>query len=96
MALTQNQLQHVCMLNGSGQQCRYLDEDVDDNGNYVYVCKKLVNSDRKIIDDEINEFLDDMKRSGQDPMTQGVPLGDNCSGYIKLTTKKQGYDLDKP
>jgi len=94
MALTQNQAQHVCMMYSGHQQCRYLDEDLDDNGNIVYVCKKL-SSDKNIVDMEVDEFLDDMKKTGQDPISQGVPLGDNCNGYIKLTTKAQGYDLDK-
>jgi len=82
------------MMYSGHQQCRYVDEDLDDSGNIVYVCKKL-SSDRSIVDLEVNEFLDDMKKSGQDPISQGVPLGDNCKGYIKLTTKAQGYDLDK-
>ena len=94
MALTQNQVQHVCMLYGATQQCRYVDEDLDDDGNIVYVCKKL-SPEKAIVDLEVSEFLDDMKKHGQDPAKQGVPLGDNCKGYIKLITKKQGYDLDK-
>ena len=94
MALTQNQVQHVCMLYGGTQQCRYVDEDLDDDGNIVYVCKKL-SPEKAIVDLEVSEFLDDMKKHGQDPVKQGVPLGDNCKGYIKLITKKQGYDLDK-
>ena len=94
MALTQNQAQHVCMLYGGHQQCRYVDEDLDDDGNIVYVCKKLT-PDKSIIDLEVDEFLKDMKKNGQDPIKQGSPLGDNCNGYIKLTTKQQGYDLDK-
>ena len=94
MALTQNQVQHVCMLYGATQQCRYVDEDLDDDGNIVYVCKKL-SPEKAIVDLEVSEFLDDMKKHGQDTAKQGVPLGDNCQGYIKLITKKQGYDLDK-
>ena len=92
MALTQNQVQHVCMLYGAHQQCRYIDEDLDDDGNIVYVCKKK-SADKSIIDLEVDEFLTDMKKNHQDPTKQGVPLGDNCSGYIKLTTKQQGYDV---
>ncbi len=92
MALTNNQVQHVCLLYSGAQQCRYVDEDLDDDGNIVYVCKKL-SPDKNIIDSEVDEFLDDMKKNGQDPTKQGVPLADNCSGYIKLTVKKQGYDV---
>lgn len=94
MALTQNQVKHVCMLYSGTDQCRYIDEDLDDDGNIVYVCKKM-SPEKSIVDIEVKEFLDDMKKSGQDPAKQGVPLGDNCKGYIKLTVKQQGYDLDK-
>lgn len=94
MALTPNQVKHVCMLNGYEQQCRYLDEDVDDKGNIVHVCKKM-SPDKTIVDQEISEFMSDMAKTGQDPYKQGVPLGDHCNGYIKLNVKPQGYDLDK-
>ena len=94
MALTINQVKNVCMLNCNDQQCRYLDEDIDDKGNVVNVCKKL-SPDRVIVDQEIAEFMSDMAKSGQDPHKQGVPLGDHCNGYIKLNVKKQGYDVDK-
>lgn len=92
MALTPNQLKDVCMLNGGTLQCRYLDEDVDDKGNVVYVCKKIA-PDRKIIDEELVDFYNDMQKTGQDPDKQGVPLGDNCSGYVVLKLKPQGYDV---
>lgn len=94
MALTEKQLQDVCYILGGPNQCRYLDEDMDDQGNIVYVCKKQC-PDKKIIDDEFVDFLKDMKKNGQDPAKQGVPLGDNCGGYLKLTHKKQGYDIKK-
>ena len=96
MALTQNQLQHVCMINNGSQQCRYVDEDMDDDGNIIYVCKKLSPPDRQIIDNEVDDFMNGLKATNQDPYKQGVPLGDNCKGYIKLVTKPQGYDLEKP
>ena len=47
MALTQKHLKDVCYVHGGHLQCRSLDEDVDDQGNIVYVCKKL-SPDRKI------------------------------------------------
>ena len=92
MALSQKQLKDVCVLNGGALQCRYLDEEMDDQGNVVHVCKKL-SPDKKIVDEELLDFYDDMKKSGQDPTKQGVPLGDNCQGYIVLKTKQQGYDV---
>lgn len=92
MALTNKQLNNVCLVSGGHLQCRYLDEDLDDNDNVVYVCKKL-SPDRKIIDDELVDFMNDMKKSGQDPTTQNAPLGDNCAGFVVLKTKPQGYDV---
>jgi hypothetical protein len=95
MALTQKQLKDVCFVWGGSQQCRYLDEDQDAQGNVVHVCKKL-SIYKGIIDDEVNEFFRDVKKNGQDPFAQGVPLGDNCQGYIALKAKPQGYDVKKP
>jgi len=92
MALTPLQLADVCFLNGGAQQCRYLDEDVNDAGVLIHVCKKL-SPDRKIIDEEVAEELATMAAANQDPKTTGHELGDNCQGYVVLKTKAQGYDL---
>lgn len=92
MALTQKQVQDVCFHGGGNQQCRYLDQDITDAGSFVFVCKKK-SPEAKIIDDELQDWLVDIKKNGQDPDKQGVSLGDNCQGYIKLITKKQGYDV---
>lgn len=92
MALTQKQVQDVCLLYQGHTQCRYLDEDTDDQGNVVAVCRKLT-LDKSIIDEEVDRFLDESKKNNQDPRKQGVALGDNCVGYLKLTNKKQGYDI---
>lgn len=92
MSLTLKQLQDVCLLYGGSDQCRYLDEDVDDKGQVVSVCRKL-SPQKKVIDEEIVDFLAEMKKNGQDPDKQGVPLGNNCQGYIVLKTKPQGYDV---
>lgn len=91
MALTQKQVKDVCFVNGGHAACRYLDSEIDDNGNRIYVCKKL-SPDKKIINEELVDFLNEMRKSGQDPTKQGVPLADNCQGYVVLKTKPQGYD----
>lgn len=91
MALTEKQVKDVCFINGGSHQCRYLDEDVDDKGELVQICKKL-SPDRKVIDDEVVDFLNECVKNGQNPGAQGVPLADNCTGYIVLKTKPQGYD----
>lgn len=92
MALTKKHLNDVCYLQGGHLQCRYLDEDFDDNGQIVSICKKL-SPERKIIDQELRDFLNDAKKTGQDPIQQGVPLGDNCQGFVVLKSKPQGYDV---
>jgi len=92
MALSRKQLKDVCLLWGGHQQCMYLDEDADDQGQVCNVCKKL-SVYKKIIDEEVHEFLVEMKKNGQDPLAQGVPLGDNCQGYIVLKSREQGYDV---
>lgn len=92
MALTKKQLQDVCLIWGGASQCRYLDEDVDDDGDIVHICKKK-SPFKKVVDEELVDFLDDCKKTSQDPHKQGVPLGDNCIGYVVLKTKPQGYDV---
>jgi len=92
MALTQKQLKDVCFVWGGAQQCRYLDEDQDSQGNIVHVCKKKTIY-KQVIDDEVDQFFKDVNKNGQDPLAQGVPLGDNCQGYIDLKVKPQGYDV---
>ena len=92
MALTQKQLKDVCMMWGGHQQCRYLDEDQDDQGNIVHICKKL-SPFKTIIDDEVDMFYKDMAKNGQDPKSQGLPIADNCKGYVVLKSKPQGYDV---
>jgi len=92
MALTKKQLKDVCLLWSGHLQCRYLDEDQDDQGQIVHVCKKLTNY-KKIIDEEVNDFLTDVRKNGQDPAAQGLPIADNCQGYVVLKSKPQGYDV---
>lgn len=92
MALSEKHVNDICYVDGGSLRCRYLDEDLDDNGRSICLCKKL-SPDRKIIDIEISEFISDTKKSGQDPYNIGFPLGDNCQGYIVLKNKLQGYDV---
>lgn len=94
MALTPKHLSDVCMFNGESACCRYLDEEQNDKGEIVFVCKKL-SADKQQIDFEIEEFYKRSKRNGTNPNDSKFPLGDNCDGYIKLLTKPQGYDVKK-
>lgn len=90
--LSLKQVKDVCFINGGSDCCRYLDEEIDDLGNIIHLCKKL-SPDQSIIDNEISDFLKESKKQGLDPFQQGVPLGNNCSGYVVLKTKLQGYDV---
>ncbi len=92
MALSKKQLADVCCLNGLHLQCMYLEEEIDDKFNSIYVCKKK-SPEKTIIDKEVNEFIKMANQIGADVKTQGMPLGDNCSGYIVLKNKIQGYDV---
>jgi hypothetical protein len=92
MSLSSKHTKDVCCELGRSNQCRYLDEDFDDAENIISVCKKLT-PDKKIIDIEVVDFLNNCKKNGQDPYLMNVALGDNCKGYLNLKTKKQGYDI---
>jgi len=92
MALSKKHVEDVCYLKGGSLKCRYYDEDFNDNGHLINICKKL-SPDRAVIDSEIISFLNDIKRSGKDINDQTVPLGDNCHGFIVLKSKLQGYDI---
>lgn len=93
MALTTKQVQDVCFIFGGYRQCRYLDEDVNDKGDSIFLCKKL-SADRKIIDEEFTDFLLENKDNGKDITKMDMPLADNCKGFIVLREKKQGFDTN--
>lgn len=90
--LSKLQLSRVCLLHQGNKQCRYLDGDDNDYGKYQ--CKKL-SPEKKIIDEEVANFLKDAKKQGVNPTKQGVPLGTGggCQGFVVLKTKLQGYDV---
>ena len=91
--LSLKQIQNVCQGNPSNPSgsCRYLErDDLDPTKHY---CLKLIQDKKSIIDKRVNDFLKDCKNKGKNPHDQNVPLGDNCSGYIKLKSLSQGYDV---
>lgn len=71
------------------QQCRYLDGQ-GYLGKTVYICRKL-SPFKTMIDEEVDEYKNKTFKSS--PSHGGVPLGDNCSGYLVLLSKPQGYDV---
>ena len=97
MCLSKNQTRDVCCSGDGSNQCRYFDSEFykDNSGNSVYanVCRKKSPAEKKVIDDEVEEFLKNCQKNNQDPDAQNVPLGDHCQGYLPLLTKLQGYDV---
>jgi hypothetical protein len=93
MPLSRKQLQDYCLYVNQdvSRRCRYLYQDDMDPSKYE--CWKHCGKKAEI-DEEIENFLDDCAKKGQDPTTQGVPLGDNCKGYPVLKSIEQGYDHD--
>jgi len=89
MALTLKQVNDVCLNNQGSSQCRYLAED--DNIAGQYYCLKL--SSRAEIDKEVDDFIQKHKARNADPYAMGLPLGNNCKGYLFLKSKPQGYDV---
>lgn len=90
MPLSLKQIQDVCLIySNDSRKCKYLAQD-DSNPSVWYCLKK--SSKKSEIDDETNDYINDLKKKGQDPKKQGTPLGDNCDGYPILRYIKQGYD----
>jgi hypothetical protein len=92
MVLSKTHLKDICLLNKKSRQCRYLDGDENDKGEHVYVCRKLT-SEGKAIDDELDDYLVELKKNKTDPDSKDVPLANNCTGYPALPNVKQGYDV---
>ena len=91
MGLSKTHLKDICLLNKGNRQCRYLDEAEDENGNMVYVCRKL-SAEGKAIDEELDDYIAEQKTKKADP-GEDVPLADNCKGYPALPNVEQGYDV---
>lgn len=88
--LTKKHLHDVCLLySGDSNRCRFLTQD---ESNYLqWHCLKLT-ARKNDIDVEVNTFIRDSRRKGQDPTKQGLPLGDNCDGYPVMRHTEHGYD----
>lgn len=92
--LSLKQLQDVCLVHsGDHRRCRYLAQD-DHDWQKWYCLKK---SPKKAeIDVDVDEFIQETRKKGQDPRKANIPIGDNCQGYPILKYIEQGYDKDKP
>lgn len=90
--LSQNQLQNVCLLGRSSNECRYLSSDPMDWTKFI--CKKK-SPEKKVIDEEVALFLKECKDKGVKPESVGEPIGNNCDGFLPLQNLLQGYDVKK-
>lgn len=93
MVLSKNHVINVCNVNGGVSCCRYIDETIDDAGQVIDICRKKT-VDKKIIDEQILEEIEDLKKQGQNIINSNKHIADNCSGYLLLKSKIQGYDVD--
>lgn len=90
--LSSKQLADICLAGtGSYKACRYLGQD-DLDENKFFCIKKT--QKKILIDAEIDEYLRQCQKTGNDPRKSNVPCGDNCQGYPILHHIKQGYDQD--
>lgn len=92
--LSQNQLQHRCLLYGGTYECRYLSPDTKDWQKYH--CMKLVATKKRAIDKKVNAILAKFKQLNRSPHSPGnyTAIGDGgaCPGYPYMPTILQGYD----
>lgn len=96
MPLSDKQLQHRCLVHAGGAQCRYLKNDPKNWQRFN--CVKLVITEKKKIDKDVDNYIKKAKASGVNPLQGWSPCGDggNCKGYPYLPTVLQGYDVKKP
>jgi hypothetical protein len=88
--LDKQQLDKYCLPNGGYLRCIYLAQD-DMHYDKFYCLKK---SPKKIIvDKEHLEVLELLKKKNKDPQSQGIALGNNCSGFLLLKNTLQGFDV---
>lgn len=90
MPLSDNHVKDICLSNGGYKQCRFLAPD-DHQWNKFH-CLKLT-AQKKVINEELHDTLVSLKSQGMDYKKQGLPVGDNCSGYPLLRKIQQGYDV---
>lgn len=88
--LSLRQLQDVCLQYQGSKECRYLGRDT---GTGVSVCLKQVAAKKAAIDKQVDKFVEQCKKSGQDPAAQHRALANNCQGYPPLPRVQQGYDV---
>jgi len=97
MALTNKQINDVCLVHQGYISCRYLSYDP---GQGIFLCAKLHPRLKDIKDDAVT-FNEREARRINIPVIDyfdlhGIGHEDNCNGYRYLTQVQQGYDVKKP
>jgi hypothetical protein len=93
MALSKKYVKDICLQGQGSDACRFLHDEPDPQSYKVkYICTKC-SLDRKIIDEEVTEHMQECHQKGIDPFKESLPLGDNCKGYLPLMDLEQGYDV---
>jgi hypothetical protein len=90
--LSKKQLEDICLkYHNNYKTCRYCAEDDQDSSKFY--CAKMT-AQKAIIDSEVEDYLKKLKKKNQDLKKQGLPVGDNCTGYPFMKHIEQGYDKD--
>lgn len=91
MPLSKKQLTDKCLaFQNTSSKCRYCAQD-DDDWNKHYCLKK--SSQKADCDVEVESFIRETRKKGNDPYKEMFPLGDNCPGYPITKHIEQGYDI---
>ena len=88
--LSKKHLEKYCMPHAGHLACHYLARD--DNKPDKYFCLKKSHK-KAVVDRELKDVLELLKKKGGDPTKQGIPLGNNCSGFLLLKNVLQGFDV---
>jgi hypothetical protein len=87
--LSKKQLEDYCLPYSGHLRCRFLAEDEQDWAK----CFCLKKTKRRVdIDSETDDYVKELHKKGITPESQGVPIGDNCEGFIFLRHLEQGFD----
>jgi len=87
--LTPLHLKDVCLLGTGATECRY----VATSKSGTCICFKKSATKKKILDDQMEEFVKKVTDKGGDPEAMGRGLGNNCKGFLPFGTLPQGYDI---
>lgn len=87
--LTPLHLKDVCLMGTGSSECRYLATSMTGS----CMCFKKSPGKKKILDEQVEEFIKKVTEKGGDPEAMGRGLADNCKGYLPLGSIPQGHDV---